>query len=181
MATILVGTGSRLGSKEEYRRLAFFTGATIAGAGHTLLSGGGGGLMDATIDGCLAKGGKARIYDAGFEAGAAFPSVPRTHFEDLMPRQEAMIRDSDHAVILPGGIGTTFEFFDLVVQKILQKKPDRYQCILANIQGFWDPLLSLLHQGIEEELISPTLLSKIHIVTTEKELAEALDGLPTDA
>jgi uncharacterized protein (TIGR00730 family) len=66
-----------------------------------------------------------------------------------------MFRRSEAFVALPGGIGTLEE----LVEQLTWSQLGRHQkpIVLANIEGFWTPFMSLLGHMKEESFIRPGL------------------------
>ena len=74
---------------------------------------------------------------------------------DMHERKRLMFEHSDAFVALPGGIGTLEELVEQLTWQQLGRhsKP----ILLANIDNFWEPLLSLLSHMRTTEFIRPTL------------------------
>ena len=74
---------------------------------------------------------------------------------DMHERKRLMFERSDAFVALPGGIGTLEELVEQMTWSQLGRhaKP----VLLANIDGFWDPLLSLLEHMRATAFIRPAL------------------------
>jgi uncharacterized protein (TIGR00730 family) len=70
-----------------------------------------------------------------------------------------MFERSDAFVALPGGIGTLEELVEQLTWQQLGRhaKP----ILLANVDGFWEPLLALLAHMRATEFIRPTLAVEI--------------------
>jgi uncharacterized protein (TIGR00730 family) len=83
-------------------------------------------------------------------------------------RKHLMFVRSDAFVALPGGLGTLEEFVEQLTWAQLEQhqKP----IVLANIDGFWDPLLVLFDQMREEGFIRRGL--ELHL-----ELVESIDAV----
>ena len=79
-------------------------------------------------------------------------------------RKRLMFEHSDAFVALPGGIGTLEELVEQLTWQQLGRhtKP----ILLANIDGFWEPLLALLAHMRETEFIRPTL--QVDILKAER-------------
>ncbi len=70
-------------------------------------------------------------------------TVTKLHVVDNMHvRKELMFRLSDGFVILPGGLGTLDETFEIITWKQLHlhDKP----VVIVNTDGYWTPLLDLI-------------------------------------
>ena len=74
---------------------------------------------------------------------------------DMHERKRLMFEHSDAFVALPGGIGTLEELVEQMTWQQLGRhtKP----VLLANIDGFWEPLIALLAHMRSTEFIRPSL------------------------
>ena len=74
---------------------------------------------------------------------------------DMHERKRLMFERSDAFVALPGGIGTLEELVEQMTWQQLGRhsKP----VLLANIDGFWEPLIALLSHMRATEFIRPSL------------------------
>ena len=82
--------------------------------------------------------------------------------DNMHQRKHLMFMKSDAFVALPGGLGTLEEFVEQLTWSQLEQhqKP----IVLANIDGFWDPLLSLFARMQEESFIRPGLELHLEVV-----------------
>jgi hypothetical protein len=78
---------------------------------------------------------------------------------DMHERKRLMFERSDAFIALPGGIGTLEELVEQLTWQQLGRhaKP----ILLANIDGFWEPLLALLAHMRSTEFIRATLAVEI--------------------
>ncbi len=83
---------------------------------------------------------------------------------DMHERKRLMFEHSDAFVALPGGVGTLEELVEQLTWQQLGRhtKP----VLLANIDGFWEPLLVLLAHMRETEFIRPNL--QVDILKAER-------------
>ena len=74
---------------------------------------------------------------------------------DMHERKRLMFERSDAFVALPGGVGTLEELVEQLTWKQLGRhtKP----ILLANVDGFWEPLLALLAHMRATQFIRPSL------------------------
>ena len=74
---------------------------------------------------------------------------------DMHERKRLMFEHSDAFVALPGGIGTLEELVEQLTWQQLGRhsKP----VLLANVEGFWEPLLALLAHMRATQFIRPSL------------------------
>ncbi|MBO6902284.1 MAG: TIGR00730 family Rossman fold protein [Rhizobiaceae bacterium] len=165
--SVCVYCGSSPGSSEIYPEAARTLGRAIAESGLTLVYGAGTrGIMGAVAEGAAQAGGKITGIIPRFlirkEAdGVKPPNLDEFIVtEDMHARKHTMYEKSDSFVAMPGGIGTLEEVIEIMTWAQLgrHKKP----IILANISGFWNPLLALLnHMSAEGFLHSGHLVRPI--------------------
>ena len=91
-------------------------------------------------------------------------------------RKQRMAELSDAFVILPGGLGTLDEMFEIVTwrQLRLHEKP----IIVANIDGYWDPLEKLLQNMTAENYIPGGHGNLITFVARIDEILPILRSMP---
>jgi len=68
-------------------------------------------------------------------------------------RKAKMAELSDAFIAMPGGFGTFEEFCEIVTwaQLGIHRKP----CGILNVDGYYDPLLSLFDRAVEEDFVQP--------------------------
>jgi uncharacterized protein (TIGR00730 family) len=144
--TICVYCGSSPGTDPAFVEAARAFGAILASNGIRLVFGGGAvGIMGAVAKSVLDHGGKVTGIIPEFLVarehamrGADNLIVTR----DMHERKRKMFEMADAFVALPGGIGTLEEVVEQItwVQLGRHRKP----ILLANIEGFWNPLCALI-------------------------------------
>ncbi len=158
LKSICVYCGSSPGRKEIYRQAGFELGKSLAVNGLRLIYGGGTkGIMGAVAEGAMAGGGKVTgIIPKFLMAKEATERALETLDEvivtgDMHERKHKMFERSDAFVALPGGIGTVEEIIEIMTWGQLgrHKKP----MLFGNIDGFWDPMLSLIAHMTDEGFI----------------------------
>jgi uncharacterized protein (TIGR00730 family) len=132
-------------------------GESLAKAGIRLVYGGGKvGLMGRLADAALAAGGEVVGVIPRFlidrEVGHRGLTEIRI-VESMHERKAAMARLSEAFAVLPGGIGTLEEFFEVWTwgQLGLHPKP----CGLLNVRGYYDRMLGFLDDMTGEGFLSP--------------------------
>jgi uncharacterized protein (TIGR00730 family) len=87
---------------------------------------------------------------------------------DLSERKSILLERADGIVALPGGTGTLDELLEALANKKLGllDKP----IIIYNIDGFFDPLLSLFSRMVKEELILPEHIKFLSIANSAEEV-----------
>jgi len=160
----------------QFREAARELGARLAAAGIGLVYGGGRvGLMGLLADAALVAGGDvtgiipSRLRDAEL----AHHGVSELVVVDSMhERKRLMAEKADAYAILPGGIGTLDEMFEIVSwrQLELHKKP----IFLVDIEGYWRPLLVLLDHIVAHGFARPETRSLLQVVPTVAVLMASL-------
>ena len=153
---VCVYCGSSAGDDPRFAATARAFGTALANAGIGVVFGGGRvGLMGAVADAALAAGGEVIGVIPRFleEREVAHSGVDLRVVESMHERKQLMSELSDAFVALPGGFGTFEEFFEIVtwVQLALIDAP----CILANVDGFYDPFLALVDGAAAQGFITP--------------------------
>jgi len=174
--------GSRDGRIPAYREAAEALGKSVAARGWSLVYGGSSiGLMAAAADSALRAGGHVQgvIPAALVDREVAHQGLSELSVVQTMSqRKEKMAALSDAFVILPGGIGTMDELFEVWTWRYLgaHDKPS----VLINVNGFYDPLASqvaLMHDhGFLTAGISDTLVVATDVDDAMSHLAAALQG-----
>jgi len=144
--TICVYCGSGPGGDPAYMAEAARFGELMARAGVGLVYGGGSrGLMGAVASAVLANGGHVTGIIPDFlqtkektQTGAQEIIIT----PDMHKRKQIMFERADAFVALPGGIGTLEELVEQLTWKQLGQHPK--PILIANIAGFWNPLLALI-------------------------------------
>lgn len=143
---ICVYCGSSPGNDPLYGEAADQLGAAMAAAGIGLVYGGGSdGLMGRVARAVLSRGGRVTGIIPTFlirREHALEEAQELIVVDDMHERKQKMFERADAFVALPGGVGTLEELVEQLtwVQLARHKKP----VLLADIGGFWRPLLSLL-------------------------------------
>jgi len=157
--TVCVYCGSGPGTNPRFIESAIALGKALAENGIRLVYGGGSiGLMGAVATSVLDHGGTVTgiIPDFLTSREHALTRVQEMIVTpDMHERKRLMFERSDAFVALPGGIGTLEELVEQLTWQQLGRhaKP----ILLANIEGFWEPLLALLAHMRATEFIRPSL------------------------
>ncbi len=174
---ICVFCGSRLGSTNQWSTWAKDLGQGIATRNWTLVFGGGGnGLMGQLAQGALHQQGRViGITPHGLQTEQAnMAQLTELHYVQTMSERKEMMSNMANAfVIIPGGIGTFDELFEVwaTAQIGFHKKP----IILANWSGYYDGLIHFLQQSVQHGLMSESHFEKIQIVQTVPETFSCLE------
>lgn len=148
---IAVFCGSSFGSMPSFRIAAYELGSLLTEKGFGLVYGGAAtGLMGALADGATENYGVAIGVLPKFLKDKEVAHRRLTELimvEDMHERKAKMTSLADGFVVLPGGLGTLEEFFEMLTW--FQLGLHHKQIIVLNIDGFYNPLLVLL-QNLED-------------------------------
>jgi hypothetical protein len=174
--SICVYCGSGLGLNPAYAAAARELGQALAHSGIGLVYGGGSlGLMGEVARATLEGGGRVIGIIPAFltEKEKMMRDVDELIVtDDMHERKRLMFERSDAFVALPGGIGTLEELVEQLtwVQLGRHSKP----VIVANIEGFWNPFLSLLRHMKTETFIRPGLDLSFTVVDAAAKIVPAV-------
>jgi uncharacterized protein (TIGR00730 family) len=184
--SVCVYCGSGLGRDPRHEASARVLGEIFATNRVSLVYGGGGtGLMGTVAKSVLEHGGHVTGIIPDFLVNREFMlHEAQEHIvtKDMHERKRLMFEKADAFVALPGGIGTLEELVEQLTWAQLgqHKKP----ILIANLNGYWEPLLAMLehmtaHDFIREKLWVPYLIAeRIEDVLPmlEKEALEVLEA-----
>jgi uncharacterized protein (TIGR00730 family) len=174
---VCVFCGSNVGASESFVTIARELGAGLAARGLALVYGGGNvGLMGVLADAALAHGGEVTgvIPRHLVEREVAHSGLSDLRIVDSMhQRKQSMADLSDAFIVLPGGLGTLEEFFEIWTwgQLGLHRKPYG----LLNVAGYFDPLLAFLDHAVEERFVSNDHRALLRVADDPETLLHALD------
>jgi hypothetical protein len=189
---ICVYCGSGPGKNPKFIKAATAFGKNLASNGIGLVYGGGTiGLMGAIAESVIDHGGQVIGVIPDFLAAREIAKRDATELvvtNDMHERKRIMFERSDAFVALPGGLGTLEELTEQLTWSQLGRH--RKPILLANIDGFWDPLLALIahmrelafvREGLEVDLLTadrvedilPKLREAARTVQPEPEIAPA--------
>ena len=146
LTSVCVYCGSGFGGDPAFTEAARTLGAALGRAGINLVYGGGNvGLMGTVAQAALDAGGHVTgiIPDFLKSRERMLDAIQETVVvSDMHTRKKLMFDRADAFVALPGGIGTLEELVEQMTWAQLGQhaKP----ILLLSVNGFWDPLITLL-------------------------------------
>jgi uncharacterized protein (TIGR00730 family) len=175
---ICVFCGSSFGANPRFREAARTIGGGIAAQGYSLVFGGGRqGLM----------GDVATAAEAG---GAPVQGIIPAFLQDMEPpvtvedklivtphmqeRKALMLAMSDAFIVLPGGLGTFDEFFEVATEAQLgvHNKP----IIVVNVDGYYNALDAILHATVDAGFARDKILKLYYLADGAEAALKMLDG-----
>jgi uncharacterized protein (TIGR00730 family) len=172
--TVFGSARSRPGDPDYVR--AEELGRALARAGHTVITGGGPGDMEAVSKGAFEAGGQTIgvCIDLPHEEKPNAYLTRRISFRYFFVRKVMFLKYSKAVVILPGGFGTLDELFEALTL-VQTKKMPAFPVILAGDHGFWDGLLGWLSSSLMRcGKIGPEDLALLRRAVTAEEVIELL-------
>ncbi len=173
---ICVFCGSSMGSRPAYAEAARRVGEALARNELGLVYGGGRvGLMGVVADSALAAGGRVVgvIPDPLATREIAHDGLTEMHVVPGMHERKALMAEkSDGFLALPGGVGTFEELFEVITWAVLglHQKPVG----LLNVEGYFDPLLAMLHHAVSERFVRPEYLDLLVVSDHPEDLTSGL-------
>ncbi|HEX2217084.1 MAG TPA: TIGR00730 family Rossman fold protein [Xanthobacteraceae bacterium] len=174
--TVCVYCGSGPGAKPAFVAAAQQFGQILAANEVSLVYGGGSlGLMGALAKSVLDHGGRVigiipEFLTARERALTSVQEIVVTR--DMHERKQMMFERADAFVALPGGIGTLEELVEQMTWAQLGRH--RKPILIANIEGFWDPLCALLDHMRDLAFIRPGLPINLLVADRVEEILSKL-------
>ncbi|CAN7467117.1 TIGR00730 family Rossman fold protein [Pararhizobium sp. LjRoot235] len=177
--SICVYCGSQPGRDKSYIDAGRILGKSIADNHLRLVYGGGTkGIMGAVASGVLSHGGRVTgiIPEFLMDMEATRHSLGQLSelivTPDMHDRKHKMFERADAFVTLPGGIGTLEEIVEIMTWAQLGRH--RKPIVLVNINGFWDPLMTLIEHMAEAGFIHTAHLVQPLVIDAAEEVVPAL-------
>lgn len=169
---------------QEYKDKVEAMGRMMVKRGHSLVFGGGGhGLMGAVADGVHAEGGYILGVIPKFFDDEKVEAICDFCNELVMPntmreRKQIMEDNADAFIVVPGGIGTFEEFFEILTLKQLcrHNKP----IALYNIRGYYNELDVVMEQSTEKNFIRESCSDLYKITEDLDELFNYIEAPVTE-
>ena len=156
---ICVFGGSKSGKNSDNIKFAKTVGQIIAEHNFDIVFGGGeNGIMGSVSESAIKHGSNTLGIIPNFLIKKDIKDTNHskkynTNFiitENMHKRKQMMYDKSDAFLILPGGVGTLDECFEVLtwcqLSQIVNKKVG-----IINFNNFWDPLISLINHLVKEE------------------------------
>ena len=158
---ICIFGGSKSGRNINYENSAKIIGKLIAENGYNMIFGAGeSGIMGASASSAIKYGAKTTGIIPNFLFNKDILDTKHSKefnskvimTEDMHQRKKLMYNKSDAFLILPGGVGTLDECFEVLTWCQLKQISNKKVGII-NFDKYWDPLLKLINHLIKEEFM----------------------------
>ena len=176
MRSVTVYCSSSGALEPHFAHAARDLGAALAARGIALVYGGGAiGLMGECARAAKAGGGKVVgiITQKLKDHEQAWDGCDELAVVGTMQERRRMLMDrGDGYIVMPGGLGTYEEFFEVLVARQLgdHVKP----IAIVNHDGYYDPLMAMIEHGIAHRFVRPAIRGVLSVVDTGHDAIEAL-------
>jgi uncharacterized protein (TIGR00730 family) len=180
VTSLCVYCASSIRVDDVYKNAATELGQLLGERGIRLVFGGGRvGLMGLMADAAMKAGGEVvGVIPRHLEdAEVGHRGISELHIVDNMHvRKEMMFRLADAIAVLPGGLGTLDETFEIITwrQLRLHDKP----IVIVDIEGFWQPFLDLVDHVCDKGFASPQVRDLFTTVQRIDQLLPTIESLP---
>ncbi len=175
--SIVVYCASSRACDTEYHDVARRLGEILAGAGCSVVYGGGrAGSMGALAEGALTKGGHVVGVIPKFMVDLEWghDDLSELHVvEDMRTRKHEMLTRASAVVALAGGTGTLEELFEAITLKRLGLFLG--PIVIVNTKGYYDSLIAQLQAAIDGRFMDERHESMWMVVGTPDEVLPAIE------
>jgi uncharacterized protein (TIGR00730 family) len=179
MAAVCVFCASSTRIDARWLELARSVGEELAKRGHQVISGGGRvGMMGTLATGARSMGGHTFgvIPQSLVDLEVADDDADELVITDGMAARKTVLIDrADAFLVLPGGLGTLDELFEVWTTATLGLHAKTI--VLLDQDGFYAGLLAWLDGLVEAAFVPPTARSAIRVVATVEEALDVLGEL----
>jgi uncharacterized protein (TIGR00730 family) len=148
---------ARTHPNHRHYKLALRTACEVAKAGFAVITGGGGGIMEAANKGATKVGGAS----IGLNIELPMEQIPNEyqrlslHFRYFFVRKVMFLKYAHGFIVFPGGYGTMDEFFESLV--LIQTLKQVQFPVILMVSEYWNGLIDWIRETMlnECEYISP--------------------------
>jgi hypothetical protein len=174
---VAVFCGASAPARPEFLELAAETGTSLARRGWGMVYGGAsGGLMGAAARAALAGGGEVVgvLPETLVARELAQPGLTSLlQVVSMTERKVVMTAFADGFLVLPGGLGTLDELFE--VATLAQVGAHRKPMVVVDAAGYFHHLRAFLAHATSEGLVQPEHGALIRWAATPEEALDALE------
>ena len=170
-AAVSIFGSARLEENSPYYRAASEVARQLSGAGFSVISGGGPGIMQAANEGAFQQG----AHSVGLNIELPHEQKPnpmqdiRLSFRYFFVRKLMFVKYSIGYVVFPGGFGTLDEFFESLT--LIQTRKIRHFPVILYGSDFWSGLIDWLKaQVLTQGCIEDDDMELFHLVDNVNEV-----------
>ncbi len=167
---------ARLKKDNKYYKAAKDLSFKLAKKGFDIVTGGGGGIMEAANKGAFKAGG---VESVGFTIHLPMEQKSNKYitkeykFDHFYSRKYMLFNFCDAIVVFPGGFGTLDEFFEVLM--LLQTNKLDYIKIYMYGKDFWDPMIWSIEKSLlKNEVISQYDLDRFILTDSIDEIVKGI-------
>jgi uncharacterized protein (TIGR00730 family) len=166
---VTVFGSARIKSDSPYYEQARKVGAAIVQLGFTVMTGGGGGIMEAANRGAKDVGGRS----VGCNIDLPHEQKPNAWLDRFVTlryffvRKTLLMKYSYAFVIMPGGAGTLDEMFEALT--LIQTGKIKNFPVVIMGTNYWDDLLPFIQKMADKGMISPSDLDLVYATDSVEE------------
>ena len=167
---------ARAKPQEKYYKLAQETASEVAKAGFAIITGGGGGIMEAANKGAAEAGGKS----IGLNIELPKEQLPNEyqnmslHFRYFFCRKVMFLKYAHGFIVFPGGYGTMDEFFESLV--LIQTLKQAFFPVILMGSEYWAGLIDWMSRTMlgEHKYICPEDMGVFMVMDEPKAATEII-------
>ncbi len=167
---------ARMNADHPYYQKAENLAALFAQKGYSVITGGGGGIMEAANKGA-ARGGAESV---GLNIKLPFEQKPNPYatkqieFNYFFVRKVMFLKYAQAYIIMPGGFGTLDELFETIT--LIQTKRIRKMPIIMVNKDYWDGLILWVKDKLlKEKMISEKDLDLFHLLDDPEDIVRVVE------
>lgn len=153
-------------------------GRKIAERGHFIVYGGGaGGLMGAVARGVHEGGGEITgVAPTFFNVdGMLFEHCTELiRTETMRERKRIMEERADAFIIMPGGVGTFDEFFEILTLKQLGRH--NKAMVMFNFRKYYNAMAEMMEKAVDEGFVAPGCLKLYEVLSKPDEILDYIES-----
>jgi uncharacterized protein (TIGR00730 family) len=165
---------ARLGEEGPHYDMARALGRSLGQAGFSIMTGGGPSLMEAANRGAMEAGAPS----LGCRMAFSFEQQANLHVDRcatvryFFVRKVVMCRSATGFAVLPGGMGTLDELFEILALIQTKRMPPKPIVLLG--RDYWRPLLVLLEGMVAAGTVAP---GDMALITVTDDICDAVTYL----
>lgn len=163
---------------KNYIEIVYALGQKMAERGHRLIFGAGGaGLMGAVARGISDGNGEMTGVVPGFlnVDGIIYEQCDELiTTENMRERKQIMENKGDAFIMVPGGIGTFEEFFEILTLKQLGRHGKAI--VIFNIDHYYDPILMMMEDGVRKGFMNSATNDIYQVMYDADEILDYIEG-----
>lgn len=176
--TVTFFGSSRAKSGTKYYKEALEIAYQLSKKGYTIVTGGGGGIMEAANKGAYLAGGNSVGININLPKEQKINKYVQDSisFRYFFSRKVMLTFASQAYIFLPGGFGTLDEFFEIIT--LIQTKKIKNIPIILVHRDYWRPLLGWIEKVLyqEKKTISQQDMKIYKLVDSPQEAIKFLEA-----